>query len=201
MGIQEQGAVRMKKNPIVSQISYCISALICIGWAGESSKLSISFTGTVVTTQKDIIQVNSITIDDKIRDIPLYDTPVEHEKAVKNRETNVLEIPLQQEPHKYLPTTKIDLQNVSIIKVKQDPLWVYQEQQKRRISFVEITVTMNDDKKTSNSYLISESANIKCKAEMASKIIPILAIDTLTITGMEIPPQEPISSPTNKHKQ
>lgn len=189
----------MKQYQSTYHVIGCMSTLLIVGWAGESSKPSISFTGAVITTQKDRMNVSSITIDDKIRDIPLYDTPVEHEKAVKNKETGILEISLQQEPQKYLPTTKIDLQNVSMIKVKQEPLWVHEERQ-RRASFVEIIITMNDEKKTSNSYLIAESANVKCKAEMSSKIIPILAIDTLTITGMEIPPQQEVSPPTRKHK-
>lgn len=196
----------MNKNRLVSIIAPL--SVLLLGWGTpESSKEeamrpSVNFSGTIETHQDEKLVVENITINRRFRQIALYDTPVKHNNPVKNEKTGLMEIKMDQDPKTYYTVTKIDLEETSEFRVNPEPIWYYQESPKsRKSSFVEIIVISNDSKKTKNSYLISENDKIFCdginEAGPLEKVIPIVAVKKLIITGRPEPIAESEQSQKN----
>lgn len=154
---------------------------------GPSKKHSINFYGTLEVHQGQIFEVENISIQDRYRQIPMYDCPGENylEKAVTNKETGKMEINLKENPNE-LAVTKIDLEETEEICIDHEPIYVFQQPQHRPTYFYRATI-ISKSNKTKHYSLIPEHTKLQCdeidSAGPREKDVPLSAVKSLKIKG------------------
>lgn len=172
---------------------------ILANWGAETSqagrpKPAINFEGILTTEQEEALRVENITFNGKYKQIPMYDAPsgakaLEKEKsAILNEKTGHKEVILRKHPKNNFVLTKVDLSEVSKINVMSDPLYVFEDKEKkRRTVFLKITLVLHDQKKTPKSYLVEDGHKLFCdeknEAGPLEKEVPLSAIKELVISG------------------
>ena len=98
----------------------------------------------------------------------MYDAPVgknaqkREDEALVNKDTGYKKVMLPEHPKGNFIVTKIDLDEVAQIEVLPNTLFIYQDtEKKQRASFVQLTITSKDTKKSKKKNLID--ANKKQK--------------------------------------
>jgi hypothetical protein len=158
------------------------------GTSGKNDKQQINFYGSLKTHQGQTDTVNHILIEGKHNDIVMYDAPVKHAEEKFNPRTKQTEIRLDGNPGTDFVKSKIDLDQVSTIRVpKPSTAWVYQKEKKhQRQEFLLVHVTAKESN-TPKEYLLEMKSRISCnsidKNESQKKEVPLAAIDTLTVEG------------------
>src|SRR5437016_42078 len=99
-------------------------------------KNSINFYGTLVTHQGNTFKVENISIENRHKQIPMYDRPDDKNlpSTTENKETGKKEIILTDDPHEYT-VTDIDLDETAEIQAIQEPLFVFKQPQHRPVTF------------------------------------------------------------------
>lgn len=158
------------------------------GTSGKNDKQQINFYGTLKTHQGQTDTVDHILIEGKHNDIVMYDAPVKHAEEKFNPRTKQTEIKLDGNPGTDFVKSKIDLDQVSTIRVSNpNTVWVYQKEKKyQRQEFLLVHITAKESN-TPKDYLLELKTRIACnsidKNESQKKEVPLSAIDTLTIEG------------------
>jgi len=175
-----------------------LMSILCINWRAQETTLegnfkqTVNFYGKLITHQAKEYRVDNISINEKYKQIPMYDKPRKHPKPALNPKTNQKEIVLKVNPKNNFITSKIDLNEVSEIHVpKPNITWIYQKEGKqRRLEYIEIVVISRNKKKTKNSYLVGRKTKVRCNevnsAGPVEKIVPISAINRLIIEGYSL---------------
>lgn len=158
------------------------------GTSGKNDKQQINFYGTLKTHQGQTDTVDHILIEGKHNDIVMYDAPVKHAEEKFNPRTKQTEIKLEGNPGTDFVKSKIDLDQVSTIRVpRPSTVWVYQKEKKyQRQEFLLVHITAKESS-TPKDYLLEMKTRVACnsidKNESQKKEVPLAAIDTLTIEG------------------
>jgi hypothetical protein len=153
--------------------------------ANKDLKQPVNYYGKVLTHQGQEYVVDNISIDNKCKQIPMYDKPVNHVDPVFNAETKHQEIKLDTDPANDI--TKIDLNELKTIRVPQpNVIWFYQKKENYpRQEFIEVEITTKSN--TKRSYLLDAKTPIYCdeidSAGPQEKTIRLAAIDTISIEG------------------
>ncbi|HSC24988.1 MAG TPA: hypothetical protein VLB80_02095 [Candidatus Babeliales bacterium] len=155
-------------------------------------KQPINFFGQLITHQGQEYTVENISIQEKYKDIIMYDTPVQHGEAIINNDTKQLEIKLEQNPTTDFAKTTIKLEDVKQIEVPSpETIWIYQKKEhQQKHEYLELKITYQD--KLKKSLLLERKTEIHCDevtAESQKKIIPLSALKKLTIEGFVCRPE------------
>ncbi len=178
----------MKKQIVITLSMFSVIFLGNWGTPSEPSaegrkKPNINFHGTLKTRQGKVLKVANITIGRMIRQIPMYEVPTKEEFVDRKTHT------IKEDPDKKLEITRIDLVEVSEIRVPHpDTIWIYQKEEKsRKHEYIELTIISNDKNRTKNSYLIPLNKKVHLdgvsKAGAEEKDIPLQAIESIKIKG------------------
>lgn len=159
-----------------------LAPCIVINWGQNNSvegrtKHKLNFFGTVTTVQGKTFPVENISIARMYQNIPVYDVPTKTDSKE-----------LAHDPRKGI-VTKLDLGEISRLSVS-DPntLWIYKKRKGlREVEYIQITVISKDPQETKRNYLIEVNRKLLCdeknQAGPLEKVIPLTALDTLTIDG------------------
>lgn len=178
------------------------SCVLFINWSAQETiaggnKPSINFYGILKTHQGKTYNVENITIDHILKQIPLYEMPSLEALAAatphddeKNGATN------DSHPGTRLATnpvsgiiTKIDLSETSEMRVPQPEKIYYFQRKKgyRTLEFVEIEIISADKERTKHTYLIDADRKVYCDeanpAGPIGKEVPVQSIQSLEIEG------------------
>lgn len=171
----------MKKG--IKNLIYIVIPFFFINWSAQEAtiegkkKQEINFYGTVTTRQEKTFKVENISIAGLFKQIPLYESPA------KTEDTSHF---LKSDPKRGI-ITRIDLVEICNIK-PGTTIWTYQKGKGyRKVEYIEIIVTSNDQQKTQNTYLIELTRKIICEevndAGPIEKEIPLDALKNLNIEG------------------
>lgn len=164
----------------------------------ELQRESINFSGTLETWQGQRYAVENISIDHRIKQLPLYEKP-----AVASTEKQAYtsdSYALKQNPAKDFVKTKIDLQEIKSLEVP-DPErpWVYRKKNgTRETEYLEIIVTskgMQGQPDRSTNYLIEANKKLYCDRMIGpcpeEREVPLVAMKKLTIESFKYRTPEP----------
>lgn len=214
--------IKIKSNRLMV-LMWCSSMLVngpaVWAWgAGESSvgiekKQRTNFYGVLTTHQGTVIEVDNISIDNKFRQIPVYEKPDMAKIAVDNAdlyaEGNDLNASEQRKKKKMAQAKKskrrgeivlntdplqstitfIDLNEIRQILVPDHRhTWVYENEKTHlKQNFIEIVIAPKDQTDKAEHYLIETKRVIYCdgirKSGPEEKKVPMGALDKLEIKG------------------
>lgn len=152
-----------------------------------TKKFPINFYGVLETHQGNKFAVDNIAIENKYRQIPMYDRPELSNlpDAVPNKETGKLQIMLADNPANFTKTN-IDLEECDEIQVDPNPTYAYQKGNYHATEFVHVVVIAKGGK-TRHDYLMPEHTKLSCDEKNASgpieKTVPLSAVKRLIIEG------------------
>jgi len=195
----------------------CILGTLILGNWGQSEttiecdkKQQVNFYGSLLTHQaKESINVDNISIGGKYKQIPLIEKPTitnggQQTATDTDGKKTRKEIKLEVDPKTDLVTTKIDLSEVSALQVPYpQTTWSYQKESgHRKIEFLEVIVTSNNQQKTQSHYLIEARTKIYCDeindAGPIAKEVPLAAANILKIDGYKFRTIQPEGTKTAK---
>lgn len=115
------------------------------------------------------------------------------EAIISGKTTRQKEHILLDEPNKTLVEAKIDLVEISEIRVPYpDEKWIYQKEEKsRKLEYIEVEIISDDTKKTKSNYLVEKYKKIYCDRMIDAKQdtgpeeweVPLRGLKNLTIEG------------------
>jgi len=161
---------------------------------GPEKRQATNFYGVLMTYQgTEPVSVDGITINKRIRQIPVYERPVDLPEAEKKvvtqapqqeEEQTHVEISLTKDPTEELALIYLDLKDVRQIRVDDHHrIWVYAKKKEySKQKYIEIIVTLKNG--TQTAYLIDKKTIIHCDRQNGpEEIVPIQALKTLDIKG------------------
>jgi hypothetical protein len=151
---------------------------------GGYKRQRVNFYGTLTTHQGLTYEVENISIDGHIKEIPVYEPVV---ASAKNMAATDFQLNINPKDD---AITKIDLVGVAEIRVPNpERIWKYQKPgtTTQATEFIEIEVISNNDIRSMNKYLIEASKQInvyqKDIARSLAKNVPFRALKVLVIKG------------------
>jgi len=154
---------------------------------GASKKHPVNFYGSLETHQGTSFEVQNIAIDNRYKQIPMYDCPDKKylEQSKLNTESGKMEIQLKENPIEFA-VTQIDFDESQELQVEHEPIYVFQQKEHRPSYFFHVIVIskMNG---TKHDYLIPEHTKLSCdeinSAGPIEKNVPLSAVKSLKIKG------------------
>src|SRR5260221_961907 len=167
----------------------CNNIILCTSFGSSTKDLKqpVNFSGKVTTHQGQEYVVDNISINGMYKKIPMYAKPATHAESVMSPTTKHLEIKLDGNPATDFVKATIDLEELKEIQVPTpDTVWYYQaKEHQQKIEYIEVIVITKSN--TKSSYLLERKTPIYCDGIDAAgpqeKIIPLVALKTLTIEG------------------
>jgi hypothetical protein len=169
-------------------------ALVCnniqctsFGSSTKDIKQPVNFSGKVTTHQGQEYVVDNISINGMYKKIPMYAKPTTHAEPILNPTTKHLEIKLNDNPTTDFAKGAENLEDIKEIDVPTpDTVWYYQaKEHQQKIEYIEVIVITKSN--TKSSYLLERKTPVYCDGIDAAgpqeKIIPLVALKTLTIEG------------------
>ena len=153
----------------------------------KNLKQPVNFSGKLTTHQGQEYVVDNISIDNKCKQIIMYAKPATHTEPVMNKDSQHLEIKLDDNPATDFVKGTVDFDETAEIQVPSpNTVWYYQKNEhQQKIEYLEVVVTTKSN--TKNYYLLERKTPVYCDgidtAGPQEKIIPLSALKTLTIEG------------------
>jgi len=166
-----------------------------------NGKQTVNYYGKLITQQGQENTVENISINGKIKDIIMYDSPAKHAQAEVNTKTKQLEIKIDTNPTTDFVKSKIDLSKVSELYVPNpNTIWLYQQDEKhQRQEFTQILITAQESTHP-KAYLLEHKTQVLCNSidngNSQKKEVPLAAIEKLIIEGYSFSPNK-----TNQKKE
>jgi len=153
------------KKIILSSLSI-VTLFIMANWAKQVSDVKgdrlhrVNFYGRIITVgnQDKEPKIDNISIDNAIKQIPVYLAPTTFTKNI-----NPTTFTITANPKEILTQVKIDpaeIRTVTVKRVEGNPVtWKYKDGDKTRREYIEISTTLNDNSK--NNYLIDANKTLR----------------------------------------